>query len=37
MHKAIALLDAVEKIPDGASVMIGDFWALAAHIESSPN
>jgi acyl CoA:acetate/3-ketoacid CoA transferase alpha subunit len=25
MHKAIALADAVQKIPDGASVMIGGF------------
>jgi acetate CoA/acetoacetate CoA-transferase alpha subunit len=28
MHKAIALLDAVEKIPDGASVMIGGFLGV---------
>ena len=30
MHKAIALSDAVEKIPDGASVMIGGFLGVGS-------
>jgi hypothetical protein len=30
MHKTIALSDAVEKIPDGASVIIGGFLGVGS-------